>query len=357
MPTDPKAKVKKRGRPVALNTDWLRQRRDRLKSIFESYWPQVGWDLCRATTPESVMQALRPLEILQEPRIDLLLTDLSGIKRLEDVRRYEVQRQRLSDDLQIVSKRLHRERQLVSEAQNKCFEIRNWLATSKNKNHRANHRKREASARLRVLKQLNVEVDNDLDGKIANLNHVSEEYKAAEAELVALNAARVQKEFLGLLLSIRRSPNPLNLANALAGLPEIGWRRSFDLCKEMNPNPEEPASMPYSAFGLIEEALRKSPKDSPEHAINRLRARVFAVRNKPDDTSEYLKAHWHVLESSIMEVWKSCVDSDKRPFVVTRAFFEGLRKPVSNPNPLLEEMGKCLNETRGRKKPATRARA
>jgi hypothetical protein len=209
---------------------------------------------------------------------------------------------------------------------------------------------------LKVLKQLNVEVQHDLEGKIVNLRHVEEEYKAAEAKLVALDAAPVQTEFLGLLVSGRRSLSPLNLANGLAGLPEIGWRRSFDLCKEMSPNPEEPASMPYSAFEVVEEAFRKSPKDSPEHAINRLRACVFAVHRKPNDVCEYLKGQWHALESSIMEVWKSPVESDERPFVVTRTFFEVLRKPITNPNSLLEEMEKRVNKTRGRKKPATRVR-
>lgn len=57
-----------------------------------------------------------------------------------------------------------------------------------------------------------------------------------------------------------------------------------------------------------------------------------------------------------MEDWESCVDPDERPFLVTRTFFEALRKPVSNPKPLVEDVGKRLNETRGRKKPATRAR-
>jgi len=356
MPTDSKTKGTKRGRAVTLNADWIRQRRDRLKSIFESYWPQVGWDLCKATTREAVMHALRPLENLKEPRIDLLLTDLTGITGLEDVRRYALQRQRLSHDPQIMSNRLGLERQLSFEAQNKCLEIRNWLATSLGKNDRASHRKREVSARLKVLKQLNVEVEKDLDGKIASLHHVEEEFKAAEAKLVAWDAAHVQTEFLSLLVSGRRSLSPLNLANALAGLPEIGWRRSFDICKQMSPNPDEPASMPHSVFELVEKALRKSRKDSPEHAINRLRDDVFAVRKNPNHTCGYLKGQWHVLESSIMEVWKSRVGSDERPFLVTRTFFEVLRKPVLNPNPLVEEVEKRLNQKRGRKRHATRAR-
>jgi hypothetical protein len=124
----------------------------------------------------------------------------------------------------------------------------------------------------------------------------------------------------------------------------------------MGLEPENRVSMPYSVFELVEEALRKSPTDSPEHAINRLRDDVFAVRKEPNNTCEYLKSQWHLLELSINEEWKSRVDSDKRPFLVTRTFFEALRKPVSNPNPLLEELEKRLNETRGPKKPAMRAR-
>jgi hypothetical protein len=349
-------KGKKRGRAVALNTDWLRHRRDRLKSIFESYWPQVGWDLCRATTREAVMQALRPLENLKEPRIDLLLTALTGIKGLEDVRRYARQRQRLSHDLQMVSKRLDSERKLILEPLNQRLEIRKWLATLGNKNER-NQLEKEAPEKLKVLKKLNVELGRVLKTKEANLIHFEEEFKGAEAKLVAWDAAHVQTEFLGLLVSGRRSLSPLNLANALAGLPEIGWRRSFDLCKQMSPNPDEPASMPYNVFELVEKALRKSPKDSPEHAINRLRDDVFAVSKNPNHTCEYLKGQWHVLESSIMEVWKSRVGSDERPFLVTRTFFEVLRKPVLNPNPLVEEVEKRLNQKRGRKRHATRARA
>jgi hypothetical protein len=45
------------------------------------------------------MQALRPLENLKEPRIDLLLTDLTMIEGAESARRYALQTQRLSDDL------------------------------------------------------------------------------------------------------------------------------------------------------------------------------------------------------------------------------------------------------------------
>jgi hypothetical protein len=99
MPTDSKTKGTKRGRAVTLSADWLKQRRDHLKGVFESYWPQVGWRLCRATTREEVMQALRPLENLKEPRIDLLLTDLTMIEGAESARRYALQTQRLSDDL------------------------------------------------------------------------------------------------------------------------------------------------------------------------------------------------------------------------------------------------------------------
>jgi hypothetical protein len=356
MPTDSKKKGTKRGRAVTLSIDWLKQRRDRLKSIFESYWPQVGWRLCRATTREEVMQALGPLENLKEPRIDLLLTDVTMIEGVEAKRRYAMQRQRLSDDLQMASKRLDSARKLIFEPLNQRLEIRKWIATSGNKNER-DHQKSEAAAKLKVLKKLNVELGRVLRPKEANLKHAEEDYKASEAKLVALDAVRVQTEFLGLLVSGRRSLNPLNVANALAGLPEIGWRRSFDLCKEIRPNPEEPASMPYSAFGLIEEALRKSPKDSPEHVINRLRDDVFAVRKNPNHTCEYLKGQGHLLESSIMEVWKSRVGSDERPFVITRRFFEVLRKPVLNPNPLVEEVEKRLSEKRDRKRPATRARA
>jgi hypothetical protein len=195
-----------------------------------------------------------------------------------------------------------------------------------------------------------------LKTKEANLNHVEEDYKAAEARLEALDAARVQTEFLGLLVSGRRSLNPLNVANALAGLPEIGWRRSFDLCKEISFNPEEPASMPYSVFKIIEAILRKSPKDSPEHVTNRLRDHIFAVRKEPKSTCEYLRSQWHLLELSIMEEWESRVDPDERAFLITRTFFKVLRKSVANLNPLLEEVEKRLNETRDRKKPATRAR-
>jgi hypothetical protein len=115
--------------------------------------------------------------------------------------------------------------------------------------------------------------------------------------------------------------------------------------------------MPYSIFKIIEAILRKSAKDSPEHAINRLRNYVCAVRKEPNNTCEYLKRQWHLLELSIMGEWGSPVDPDERPFLLTRAFFEVLRKPVSNPNLLLDELEKRLSEKRGPKRPATRARA
>ena len=80
------------------------------------------------------------------------------IKGLEGVGRYAVQRQRLSDDLQIMAKRLDSERRLILEPLNQRLQIRKWIATLGNKNERVNHRNREAPAKLKVLKKLNVEL-------------------------------------------------------------------------------------------------------------------------------------------------------------------------------------------------------
>jgi hypothetical protein len=99
--------------------------------------------------------------------------------------------------------------------------------------------------------------------------------------------------------------NPRNLAGAMAGLPELSWKRSFDICTQKKNRPRQPLD-PHAYWDYmrrkfpdrlrellattsileVRQVLRKSPskdphyvrlKKNPEHVLEWLRSGKPAV--------------------------------------------------------------------------------
>jgi len=333
------------GRPPALSNDELRQRRDQLQGIFTAYWPIIGWNLQRARKPLHITGALRPLAGLNDPTIELLLLD-SFKKPMPDgflLLRQECKR---------LYSQLAETQTAVSEASTKVMEARNtferaqdFFAVARDSYSQARKKKKPTTFFLKERQKRSRQCDSvqaELSRREKALIQYSEELREIEKEVKEVEAHFAQTELLRFVLSERYVFAPLNFANAAAGLPHMGWRRSFLLCSRTECSAE--TSINYFIFEAVKLILEGAKPRSAEEAASEIR-RQISKRNQFESVKEFIGEDWPDLERAVLAVWNSSIHADSRPYKITSLFLEALRAPTRLVNPLLDAFERDLPPT------------
>jgi hypothetical protein len=324
------------GRPPALNDDELRQRRDRLQGIFAAHWPIIGWNLQRARKPLHIADALRPLVGLNHPTIELLLLD-SFKKPMPDgflLLRQECKR---------LYSQLAETQTAVSEANTKVMEARNtfeqaqgFFAVARDSYSQARKRKKPTTSFLKERQKRSRQCDSvqaELSRREKALIQYSEKLRGIEKEVKEVEAHFAQTELLRFVLSERYVFVPVNFANAAAGLPHMGWRRSFLLCSRTECSAK--TSINYFIFEAVKLILEGAKPASAEEAACEIR-RQISKRSQFESSKEFIREDWPDLERAVLAVWNSSIHADSRPYRITSLFLEALRAPKRVVNPLLD---------------------
>jgi hypothetical protein len=345
--SEPKAVQKERrlGRPPALDDAELLHRRDQLQGIFAAHWPIIGWNLQHARKPLHITDALRPLASLNHPTIDLLLLD-SFKKPMPDGFLL----------LQQKRKSLHRR---LAEAQNghveanaKVIEATAALERARNEfaiacdGYALARKKRKATDSFRngrkKWSRLYKSVRTELNRREKNLIESAEEIGRMEKEIAEIGAHFAQTELLRFVLSDRYAFTPINFANAAAGLPQMGWRRSALLCSRI-----ECFSMPsvnYLIFDAVRIILEEVSPASAEEAAREIR-RQISKRSRFESIREFLGQDWPALERAVLAVWHSSIHAGVRPYRIASMFLDALKAPRNVVNPLLDKLQNGLPPT------------
>jgi hypothetical protein len=320
----------------ALNDDELRQRRDRLQGIFAAHWPIIGWNLQRARKPLHIADALRPLVGLNHPTIELLLLD-SFKKPMPDgflLLRQECKR---------LYSQLAETQTAVSEANTKVMEARNtfeqaqgFFAVARDSYSQARKRKKPTTSFLKERQKRSRQCDSvqaELSRREKALIQYSEKLRGIEKEVKEVEAHFAQTELLRFVLSERYVFVPVNFANAAAGLPHMGWRRSFLLCSRTECSAK--TSINYFIFEAVKLILEGAKPASAEEAACEIR-RQISKRSQFESSKEFIREDWPDLERAVLAVWNSSIHADSRPYRITSLFLEALRAPKRVVNPLLD---------------------
>jgi hypothetical protein len=110
-------------------------------------------------------------------------------------------------------------------------------------------------------------------------------------------AVLAQLELFQFCFSGRYEINPLSVANAVAGPPEIGWRHSSNRCRNFLPPPGTPNQDLYKTLRRIIHC-RQPGTNLADHACQQL-------RKTPPSKSKgvtFLRAKWHYLRLAIEDV-------------------------------------------------------
>jgi cellobiose-specific phosphotransferase system component IIA len=336
----PAQKEGRPGRPPALNEDELRQRRDQLQGIFAAHWPIVGWNLQRARRPLHITDALRPLASLNHPTIELLLLDSFKKPMPDGFLLLRQARKSLYIQLAEAQNGLIKASTKVMEARSAFEQAHNWFAVARDSYTRARKKRKTTGSFRREREKWSRRCESvraELSRREKNLIEYTEKIRGIEKEIKEVEAHFAQTELLRFVLSERYVFAPLNFANAAAGLPHMGWRRSFLLCSRIECSAE--TSINYLIFEALNIILEAASPTRAEEAASEIR-RQISKRNRFERVREYLGEEWPALERAVLAVWNSSIHAEARPYEIASMFLAALKAPRRVVNPLLDALEK-----------------
>jgi hypothetical protein len=153
-------------------------------------------------------------------------------------------------------------------------------------------------------------------GLTERIEHINEDIRRQDAFIA-------QSEFLDFLRSKRYAFNPLNIANAIAGLPLITWRQSVTRCQKHAST--HPYALNMQMFRRVTEALA-NPSRSADRAVEQMKAHLLRINPKRDASITQLRADFYYLRLATQAVYESRPPKSSLPY---RLFAEFLRRTTS----------------------------
>ncbi len=184
-------------------------------------------------------------------------------------------------------------------------------------------------------------VEDQISRRTQKLAEAESEYASVEKQqqqterlLLDGEAYFSRAEFVRFCISNRYRLTPLNIANALAGLPYICWRQSAIRCKKTRAPGADGQS--FQIFKAIERIVRSCTRraDLIRHAEQWLKGQ----KNKDSLGIPELKKKWYYLRWSIKTVLEMNprVRSSELHFAITREYWKRI-KSASDLDRLFEE--------------------
>ena len=308
------------GRPIAIDDGRLFGARDHLIWLFEETWADVGERLPWIKKPADVLDAIRvwdnPNQSTGDHYIAKCLLRPSSVP--------------------VTQKWLNTQRRELGKLNNA---VRNANATLEKRSNELDTAKRALSDQLSdgdkaaVLDQISRRGQKLSDAK-TEYDSLEKQQREVQERLLDGEASFARDEFARFCRSYRYRLEPINFANALAGLPHIGWRQSATRCKKHPSTHGHGQSI--QIFKTIERIVRSCVRrsDLAGHAEKYLRDKT----TKKSLGATVLRNKWYYLRWSI----KTVLDADPRvptrnlPFAITREYWKRIKQP-SNVDVLFEE--------------------
>jgi len=302
------------GRPPEISDLGLSGRRNELFEALGRHWGELGWELKTARSAREVGVVLSSLASLYP-----FLFDLPFLKKItvtsasaEDLRKVRGRSRSTDEALRAVRNDIGKQVKLVAEAQKALAQ-----AQAGERQEAIDVVTAELTARTAKLKKLQ-----------SRLRKTNSESESLRMELKNLEAYDAETEVFKLIQSRNYRLTPKTFANAMAGLPYIGWRQSLKRCAKI-PLRLKPSGL-YCVFEAVRYILNRVPyplaKNDPlelfEKGISTLPKRgnyLFA--------QEYLLKNWIHLKKALTNTWYSRISRDELPYRITAAFEESMRHP------------------------------
>ena len=294
---------RRRGPKVRIdNYDQLWGDRDQLVGQLENNWHDIGGKLASIKKPSDVVNVFTGLARNNPPYLVQIL--LRPTSRPADGTLLQKMRNRVGE--------LNASRTSAWEHKETC---RRSLEAAENV------AKRELSEHDRILvEEAKVKRSGELASAIS---------KHAEVEKLLADGETYfgQREVVDFCRSRRYMLNPLNSANALAGLPRVGWRRSIAMCQKDAPKGANGGSIQVfnSILRIVRSCVRRS--QLVKHAEHWLKHAPVVVSESYGVSA--LRDDWFYLRWSIKSTLEANVRSRDLQFAIAQEYWK--RKENASP--------------------------
>ena len=321
MPGPSEPAKPKRGRPT-VSDNFLLSSRNHWLSFFEEFWPEIGFNLrgirkLKGGTIAAVRQVFEPIR--GGNRSNLADVFFRGSPQEIDAKTLRSDRIRASK----LGYEIQGKRDLRVGLVRSCAEAEGALADAGGQEKeviqaQANQRKERLSEHDERLAQAETE-SKELDQRVRN----EETYWYCSQLLDFLSKGRYVIE-------------PLQLANAMAGLPEMGWRESSDRCSKMARSSAF-GHFHYGVFEVVSRIWGRRPKDIEEAPIEFFRAQILGLPQKGNGARDAFCRGWRDLRLAIEECWAAKHGEDFMPYAITSAFLRNHLRQKTEVERILDE--------------------
>ncbi len=321
-----------RGRPRALTDDELKSQRDSLFGIFGAHWAWIGWELSRAKTVGDVAQAFAALvDNCKNSSIALFFRHSPEVSETADLNDMRRQVSKAADQFWEARKKLEGELQQVRQTEEAFREAARKVVAAKSPTEKEScvDTRQKVHEKLRLQRGL-------LDKGEIEAAEAEQRLREMQELLLDQEAFYARTQILLFLRSRWCKLSPLSLANAIAGLPLIGWRHSLRRCSRLPC--EVTSSLNYKIFEVVRQALEDGSPRSPEETVQLLRDSIPVLPKEFASVQECLTQNWSDFEASIMKTWKSSEPPGSRPFRITAAYHGALYEPKTALERLLSKV-------------------
>lgn len=280
----------RRGRPLLITHSALESNCRHQHDNFDSGWGEVGWDLSRAKTIESLRKALEPLRDRSE--LEPFVSKPQSPATWKEMREGREAINRLRDRVSLANQDLNHVRDLRDRIRGALLDSRSDDLLQR----KCDENEERYSTGLEYLQQLQ---------KL--LNEQMEEQRSRESYIS-------QSELLKFIISKRHELTPLSISNAIAGLPFITWRQSTVRCMKIKLE----QGMRYSMFQELTRALANSPHTATE-AVKQVKTHLLRIKGNENLVRKF-RDEWYYLRTAIETVYPGKPPRGALPYRVLAEF-------------------------------------
>jgi hypothetical protein len=296
---------KRRGPHTMLTDNQILARREQLVQAFEGLWGEIGWELQKSKKESDLLRALRPLNKVAFVRevASVFFHKARGLVSAATVRQVRIRLRKIQltyRDAEVEQREILEKLECINALLPQC--PNNKLRPMK----RAQKRQRKEAS---ISKQ-----------KWRELSRVKKEL---EDQLRELEAGFTRQEIFRFCKSRRYELNPLNLANAAAGLPFMGWRQSMRRCTKQRRTIAD--GLDYQIFKAVRFMATNASKSSANDFIVEFRESIPQLPSRYRAPKAELANQWLFLERAIRSAFRSKPHPRAFPFEITKCYFQQIR--------------------------------
>ncbi len=293
------------GRPSLIDDASLHNRRDQLVQILEGYWGDIGWSLQRIRKSDDLVNVFKVLEgkvwdhVISLFWIPSLQTGISNFP----------------NKIRLELRCLGRPIRAADEANRNAYE-RLQRARSALGPELSRHEKKPV--RKEFVKRW--KEAREADEKYKKLN---ERDRDLRAQLKLAEANFIHREIFRFIKSKRYELNPLNLANAAAGLPYMAWRQSMRRCSKEKCISANGTS--YQVFKAIRYLVSGVKKKTVQGFIQHFQEGIPQLPSRYRLARADLAEKWLFLERALKGILRKKVHPKALSFEITKRYFFQMR--------------------------------